>query len=89
MQRQSIELAKQVGYYSVVHDQVVQQLGSNEAQAHLSRSIFLVIIGSNDIFGYFYRNSIVATKYTPQQYVDLMLSTLKEHLKVTNFLNLN
>ncbi|KAJ0765673.1 putative triacylglycerol lipase [Helianthus annuus] len=75
--RQSIPLTKQVGYYSLVHEQLVQQLGPDEAQAHLSKSLFLVIIGSNDLFGYFNKNSKASKEYTPQQYVDLMASTLK------------
>ncbi|KAM0010888.1 putative triacylglycerol lipase [Helianthus debilis subsp. tardiflorus] len=79
--KQSIPLTKQVGYYSLVHDQLVQQLGSAGAQAHLSKSLFLVVIGSNDLFGYFNKDSKVSKQYTPQQYVDLMASTLKELLK--------
>ncbi|KAD4386049.1 hypothetical protein E3N88_26218 [Mikania micrantha] len=79
--RQSIPLTKQVGYYSLVHDQLVQQLGSDGAQAHLSKSLFLVVIGSNDLFGYFNKDSKVSKQYTPQQYVDLMASTLKGLLK--------
>ncbi|KAJ0571532.1 putative triacylglycerol lipase [Helianthus annuus] len=78
---QSIPLTKQVGYYSLVHDQLVQQLGSAGAQAHLSKSLFLVVIGSNDLFGYFNKDSKVSKQYTPQQYVDLMATTLKGLLK--------
>ncbi|XP_076925107.1 GDSL esterase/lipase At5g55050-like [Bidens hawaiensis] len=78
---QSISFTKQVGYYSLVHEQLVQQLGSDEAQAHLSKSLFVVIIGSNDLFNYFNKNSKSSKEYTPQQFVDLMVSTLKGHLK--------
>ncbi|KAK1407021.1 hypothetical protein QVD17_38631 [Tagetes erecta] len=79
--KQSIPLTKQVGYYSLVHDQLVQQMGSVEAQAHLSKSLFLVVIGSNDLFGYFNKDSKVSKQYSPQEYVDLMVSTLKGLLK--------
>ncbi|XP_076895498.1 GDSL esterase/lipase At5g55050-like [Bidens hawaiensis] len=78
---QSISLTKQVGYYSLVHEQLVQQLGSDEAQAHLSKSLFVVVIGSNDLFNYFNKNSKASKEYTPQQFVDLMVSTLKGLLK--------
>lgn len=71
-----------MGFYSLVHDQLVQQMGSSEAQAHLAKSLFLVVIGSNDLFGYFNKDSKVSKQYTPQQYVDLMVSTLKELMKV-------
>ncbi|XP_076895499.1 GDSL esterase/lipase At5g55050-like [Bidens hawaiensis] len=79
--RQSIPLTKQVGYYSLVHEQLVQQLDSDEAQAHLSKSLFVVVIGSNDLFNYFNKNSKASKEYTPQQFVDLMVSTLKGLLK--------
>ncbi|KAK9072267.1 hypothetical protein SSX86_008700 [Deinandra increscens subsp. villosa] len=75
--RESYPLTRQVGYFSLVHDQLVQQLGSDKAQAHLSKSLFLVVIGSNDLFDYFNKMSKVSKQYTPEQYVDLMLSTLK------------
>ncbi|KAM7498899.1 hypothetical protein LguiA_023313 [Lonicera macranthoides] len=79
--RQSIPLPKQVEYFSIVHDALVQQLGSAGAQEYLSKSLFPVVIGSNDIFGYFKSGSEAAKNSTPQQYVDLMVSTLKGLLK--------
>nr|XP_043606389.1 GDSL esterase/lipase At5g55050 [Erigeron canadensis] len=79
--KQSIPLTKQVSYYSLVHDQLVQDLGSVGAQAHLSKSLFTIVIGSNDLFGYFNKDSKVSKQYTPQQYVDLMVSTLKGLMK--------
>ncbi|XP_071692686.1 GDSL esterase/lipase At5g55050 isoform X1 [Rutidosis leptorrhynchoides] len=79
--KQSIPLTKQVGYYSLVHDELVKQMGSTGAHAHLSKSIFLIVIGSNDLFGYFNKDSKVSKQYTPQQYVDLMASTLKGLMK--------
>ncbi|KAJ9567999.1 hypothetical protein OSB04_003965 [Centaurea solstitialis] len=77
----SIPLTKQVEYYSLVHDQLVQQLGSAGAETHLSKSLFLIVIGSNDMFRYFANDSKVSKQYTPQQYVDLMASTLKPLIK--------
>ncbi|XP_076922226.1 GDSL esterase/lipase At5g55050-like [Bidens hawaiensis] len=79
--RETISMTKQVGFYTLVHDQLVQKMGSVGAQAHLSKSLFLVVIGSNDLFGYFNKDSKASKQYTPQQYVDLMASTLKGLLK--------
>lgn len=59
-------------------------MGSKAAQDHLSKSLFPVVIGSNDIIGYFNEGSDVQKKYTPQQYVTLMVSNLKQMLKVPN-----
>ncbi|KAL8256539.1 hypothetical protein R6Q59_031606 [Mikania micrantha] len=74
---QSIPLTKQVGYYSIVHDKLVQHMGSDKAQAHLSKSLFFVVIGSNDLLDYFNKNPRASKDYTPEEYVDLMVSTLK------------
>ncbi|KAM0063525.1 putative triacylglycerol lipase [Helianthus debilis subsp. tardiflorus] len=79
--KQAISLAQQVDYFTVVHDKLVHQLGLSGAQAHLSKSIFLIVFGNNDWFAYFRVGSIVAKQYTPQQYVDRMVSTFKVLLK--------
>lgn len=84
--KQSIPLTKQVQYYSLVHDRLVQQLGFSEAGQQLSKSLFAIVIGSNDLFGYFGSDSKDAKQYTPQQFVDLMLSALNGHMKTLHSL---
>ncbi|KAF5949427.1 hypothetical protein HYC85_011420, partial [Camellia sinensis] len=83
--RQSIPLTKQVEYYSTVYEDLVQQLGSATALDHLSKSLFAVVIGSNDILGYFKSGSDLPKKITQQQYVDLMVMTLKDVLKSVKY----
>ncbi|KAK2387209.1 hypothetical protein P8452_25437 [Trifolium repens] len=78
--RQAIPLTKQVDYYTQVHDQLTQQVGASTLQNHLSKSIFGVVIGSNDIFGY-YNSMDLQKKNTPQQYADSMVSSLKIQLQ--------
>ncbi|KAG7957645.1 hypothetical protein I3843_11G186300 [Carya illinoinensis] len=78
--RQSIPLTKQVDYLLTVCEKLKQQRGSTSAQNLLSKSLFVVVIGSNDIFGYS-GSSDLRSKNTPQQYVDLMALKLKEQLK--------
>ncbi|XP_062077686.1 GDSL esterase/lipase At5g55050 [Humulus lupulus] len=78
--RQSLPLTKQVEYYSTVHDKQVQQLGSTRAEQHFSKSLFTIVIGSNDLFGYF-GSSKLRNRTTPEEYVDKMIVTLKEQLK--------
>lgn len=82
VQKQSIALAQQVEYYSLVHDQLVQKLGSSRAGTHLTKSLFIIVIGGNDLLAYFKKNSKVSKKYTPHQYVDLMASTLTQLMEV-------
>ncbi|XAR56701.1 Triacylglycerol lipase, partial [Bertholletia excelsa] len=79
--RQSITLSKQIEYYANVYEDLVQRLGSAAAQAHLSKSLFAVVIGSNDLLGYFKSDSDLPKKISPQQFIDLMLVTLKQVLK--------
>jgi hypothetical protein len=81
LKRQAIPLTKQVDYYTQVHDQLTQQVGASTLQNHLSKSIFGVVIGSNDIFGY-YNSMDLQKKNTPQQYADSMVSSLKIQLQV-------
>jgi len=71
----------QVDYYSQVHEKLTQQTGVSTLQKHLSKSLFAVVIGSNDIFGY-YNSMDLQKKNTPQQYVDSMTSSLKIQLQV-------
>lgn len=78
--RQTIPLTKQVDYYSQVHEQLIHQIGASTLEKHLSKSIFIVVIGSNDIFGYLGSKDL-QNKSTLQQYVDLMASTLKVQLQ--------
>ncbi|CAK9163929.1 unnamed protein product [Ilex paraguariensis] len=79
--KQSIPLTKQVNYYSTVYQKRMAKLGSGAAQLHLSKSMFAIVIGSNDLLGYFKSGSAKSKKSTPQQYVDLMLSTLNGLMK--------
>ncbi|XP_039026968.1 GDSL esterase/lipase At5g55050-like [Hibiscus syriacus] len=55
-------------------------MGSFASEKHLSKSLFAIVIGSNDIFDYFV-SSDLRKKNTPQRYVDLMANTLKGQLK--------
>lgn len=69
-------------YYVEAHEEMRKEIGEEGAlQSRLSKSIFGVVIGSNDIFGYF-DSSTLRHKYTPQQYVNSMLFSLKAQLQV-------
>ncbi|CAN0901011.1 GDSL esterase/lipase At5g55050 [Linum grandiflorum] len=79
--RQSIPLTKQVEHYQSVYQSLIQQMGSSEAQTHLAKSIFAIVIGSNDIFGYSNSSSSHKQSTPPQMFVNLMATSLKLHLK--------
>ncbi|KAK4278444.1 hypothetical protein QN277_016289 [Acacia crassicarpa] len=78
--RQSIPLTKQVDYYVEGQNEMAKQMATSALQQHLSTSIFAVVIGSNDLFGYF-DSSTLRRKSTPQQYVDSMVFSLKVQLQ--------
>ncbi|KAF8009143.1 hypothetical protein BT93_J0204 [Corymbia citriodora subsp. variegata] len=77
---QSIPLKDQVGAFVAVHDNLTQHMGSPGAQQHVAKSLFLFVIGNNDLFDYS-KSSDLQKQYTPQQYVDRMASSLKDQLK--------
>ncbi|XP_050370260.1 GDSL esterase/lipase At5g55050-like [Argentina anserina] len=73
----SIPLEKQVDYYLAVHKDLVQGLGVSRAQNHLSKSMFLITTGNNDIYNYF--DSL--SNSTQQQYVSSLVHVFKEQVK--------
>jgi hypothetical protein len=83
LKKQSLPLIKQVDYYSTVYGELTREIGASALKKHLSKSIFAVVIGSNDLFGYF-ESSELRKKSTPQQYVDSMIFSLKLQLQVTH-----
>ncbi|CAM8954558.1 unnamed protein product [Rhodiola kirilowii] len=78
--RQSLPLTKQVEFYSLVYQELVKQLGAAAAQTHLSKSLFAIVIGSNDVFGYHDSNSKAIKASTPQQYAQQMVTLLQSHI---------
>ncbi|XP_020091340.1 GDSL esterase/lipase At5g55050 [Ananas comosus] len=78
---QCIALNKQIDYYSTVYGALVQQLGSDQAQSHLAKSIFVIVIGSNDMLHYVKSSSQNKLKSPQQQFVDSLVSSLDGQLK--------
>jgi phospholipase/lecithinase/hemolysin len=87
MQSIAISMAQQVDYFGEVREKLVKQVGPAAAQHHLAKSIFVVVMGSNDLFAYFSNNSDkYAMKGSPQQYVDEMVSALHGFLEILHHL---
>lgn len=72
----SISLNKQIDNYATVYGNLAAQLGSEKAAMLVSKSLILIVIGSNDLLNYFKSKSQLPYKYTTQQYIDLLISTL-------------
>ncbi|XP_058738251.1 uncharacterized protein LOC131610349 [Vicia villosa] len=78
--RQSLPLGKQVEYYSNVYEELTPEVGETALQKQLSKLIFVMMIGSNDLFGYF-ESSEPLDFLTPQDYVDSMIFSLRLQLQ--------
>ncbi|KAL3508471.1 hypothetical protein ACH5RR_027872 [Cinchona calisaya] len=80
--RKTLSLPQQVDYFTTLHQRLVKQLGADGAQQHLSKSLFVVVIGSNDAFAYFEsKNNKKVAKVPQEQYINDMISILQELLK--------
>ncbi|KAK9733210.1 hypothetical protein RND81_04G051400 [Saponaria officinalis] len=80
--RQSLTMNKQVQCYATVQETLVQQLGQAKANELLSKSIIAIVIGSNDILGYFGSSSSSQMQQTtPQEFVTSMVQGIEEQLK--------
>ncbi|CAN6304456.1 unnamed protein product [Urochloa humidicola] len=73
---QCIVFDKQIDYFSSVSASLAQSLGQAQASAHLSKSLFAITIGSNDIIHY-----AKSTSDDPQPFVDSLIQTLTAQLQ--------
>lgn len=55
-------------------------MGTDGLEKHFSKSLFAIVIGSNDILNYFESED---EKDTPEHLVNLMIHNLKVEIKVT------
>ncbi|RCV42017.1 hypothetical protein SETIT_9G181200v2 [Setaria italica] len=75
-----ISFDKQIDYFSSVYASLAQSLGQAQAAAHLSKSLFVITIGSNDIIHYA-KSSSAAGNLPPQPFVDALIQTLTAQLQ--------
>ncbi|PKA48650.1 GDSL esterase/lipase [Apostasia shenzhenica] len=73
-----LSMNKQIEHLAAINGAIEGEIGAGEALKHLSNSLFVVNIGSNDILGY-----LMLFNSTPpiNQYVDSMVSFLGEQLQ--------
>ncbi|KAI3940562.1 hypothetical protein MKW92_036170 [Papaver armeniacum] len=76
--KQSISLNEQIAYFRTVHGELMQQLGTVQAQTYLAKSVFLIAIGSNDILDKFL---ILGNKPVDNQFINSLIVILKSKLK--------
>ncbi|XP_022151012.1 GDSL esterase/lipase At5g55050-like [Momordica charantia] len=77
----SISFPEQVASYESVYNNVLaKELGANEAKTRASKSLFVIEIGSNDIFGYL-QSSNLRQIYSPSRYFHLVSTNFENQLK--------
>ncbi|VVB16053.1 unnamed protein product [Arabis nemorensis] len=77
---QAIPLPQQLKNWISIHEELTKKLGPSEAKTHLSKSLFVIVIGSNDVLDY-YRSLELQQKSSPQQYMQSVADSFKEQLK--------
>nr|PNR63138.1 hypothetical protein PHYPA_001563 [Physcomitrium patens] len=77
-----ISLNKQLTYLENTKAQFAQLIGEAKTGEVFAKSLWSVIIGSNDyINNYLLTGSATSRQYTPQQYQDLLISEFKKQLR--------
>jgi hypothetical protein len=82
IQGKCISFDEQIDYFATVYSVLAEQLGTEKSQDHLSKSIFGVVIGSNELIHY--AKSDLANSTSPADFVGSLLATLQGQLKVVS-----
>lgn len=78
----SLSLNTQIEYLEKTVKTLKKCMGSDKAARHMSKSIFILSTGNNDIFGFFEaQNGEKINSTQKDQYINLLLSTLKTQLQ--------
>lgn len=78
IQKRVISVAEQVQQFAKVRNAYTKLLG-NQAEDRLSKSLFLISVGSNDIFEYFLYNQ---TQIKSENFISTLLYSYEYHLRV-------
>ncbi|PIN25720.1 Triacylglycerol lipase [Handroanthus impetiginosus] len=71
-----VPLSQQIIQFSTVRDNLTALIGPAATDTMLSKSLFFISIGSNDIFGYFMTNSTMPK----DQYISILISAYSYHI---------
>ena len=77
-QKNVISLAVQILHFATVQNDLMGTMGQAAMKKFLSKSLFFISIGSNDIFAYYDSNSSLSK----QDFMPNLVLTYENHLKV-------
>ena len=79
---------RQLSYFQNTVADLRGMLGVASATKLLNEAMYFIVFGSNDyINNYLLHDSVTSRRYTPQQYEDLLVSTFRQQLMVSDFVN--
>ncbi|KAK1587661.1 hypothetical protein Q3G72_015526 [Acer saccharum] len=73
----TMSLGKQIQQFVTVHSNITELRGPEETADMLSKSLFLISVGSNDILDFVHYNG----RYSPPDFLTAIHSTYHDHLK--------
>ncbi|CAL5399888.1 unnamed protein product [Camellia sinensis] len=76
-QHKVVSLTKQIQQFFTVYNNHVVVMGSDATKKMLSKSLFFISVGSNDIFGYFLTNSTMP----PELYITHLMHQYEAYIK--------
>ena len=79
-QKNVIPLAEQIQQFPTVQSSLMATMGHAATEKFLSKSLFFISIGSNDIFGYYHSKSSLSK----QDFMFTLGLTYENHLNVTS-----
>ncbi|XP_024185286.2 GDSL esterase/lipase At5g55050 [Rosa chinensis] len=80
LQRRVISFGEQVQQFATVRSHISELLGAS-AVANISKSLFIISVGSNDIFEHFDYNYTSNPIVIGQNYIATLISTYETHLR--------
>ena len=83
-----IDLKSQLNNFKNLESLLSKELGDAEAKNLLFRAVYIISVGSNDYAVPFTRNSSIFQSYTPEVYVDMVISNLTFVIEVRKINNL-
>ncbi|KAH6768663.1 hypothetical protein C2S51_013999 [Perilla frutescens var. frutescens] len=72
----AVPLSQQISQFSEVRDILTLQIGSAATDLMLSKSLFFISVGSNDIFGYFKTNSTMHK----DKFIGILITAYSDHI---------
>jgi hypothetical protein len=77
-----IPLSKQVEQFAAVQRNISSRVGTGAAGTLLSRSLFLVSTGGNDLFAFFSRKNSTPSDADKRRFVANLVALYQNHVKV-------